>query len=154
MVQNGFDLVYGGGRVGLMGIVADAILADGGHVTGVIPGGLFGKEVAHQGIQELEVVKTMHERKARMEVLSDAFVALPGGWGTLDELFEILTWGQLGIHKKPVAILNINGFYEPLLQQIDVMVKTGFLSSEHRDQVIVGDTVEGIIHQIQERLSV
>src|SRR4051812_49148308 len=119
LAERGRGLVYGGGNVGLMGVCADAALAAGGEVIGVIPDALQTAEVAHGGLTRLHVVRTMHERKALMADLSDAFAALPGGFGTLDELFEILTWAQLGIHAKPVAILNVAGFFDPLLAMLD-----------------------------------
>ena len=131
LVAAGTSIVYGGGRVGLMGVVADAAMAAGGEVIGVIPGFLVDREVAHQGLSRLEVVATMHERKARMAELADAFVALPGGAGTLDELFEAWTWGQLGLHGKPVALFDADGFYRPLLDQLDVMAAAGYLDSAY-----------------------
>jgi uncharacterized protein (TIGR00730 family) len=118
LARRDLELVYGGGKVGLMGILADAVLASGGKVTGVIPGGLAGKEIAHTGVTDLRVVASMHERKALMEQLSDAFIALPGGFGTLEEILEITTWLQLGLHRKPAGLLNLEGFYTPLLAQI------------------------------------
>jgi uncharacterized protein (TIGR00730 family) len=127
LVAAGTSIVYGGGRVGLMGVVADAAMAAGGEVIGVIPGFLVDREVAHQGLSRLEVVATMHERKARMAELADAFVALPGGAGTLDELFEAWTWGQLGLHSKAVALFDADGFYRPLLDQLDAMAVAGYL---------------------------
>jgi uncharacterized protein (TIGR00730 family) len=127
LATSGVGIVYGGGRVGLMGVVADAALAAGGEVIGVIPSFLVEREVAHMGLSRLEVVANMHERKARMAELADAFVALPGGAGTLDELFEVWTWGQLGLHTKPVAMFDVGGFYRPLLDQLHVMTATGYL---------------------------
>jgi uncharacterized protein (TIGR00730 family) len=134
-------LVYGGGRVGLMGEVASAALASGGSVVGVIPHSLALKEIAQEDCTELIVVNTMHERKSRMADRADAFVALPGGYGTCDELFEILTWAQLGIHHKPVAILNVNGFFAPLLAWLDHIVTEGLLKAKHRALLLVADTV-------------
>ena len=131
LVAAGTSIVYGGGRVGLMGVVADAAMTAGGEVIGVIPGFLVDREVAHQGLSRLEVVATMHERKARMAELADAFVALPGGAGTLDELFEAWTWGQLGLHGKPVALFDADGFYRPLLDQLDAMAAAGYLDSAY-----------------------
>lgn len=127
LAASGTGIVYGGGRIGLMGVVADAALAAGGEVIGVIPNFLVDGEVAHLGLSRLEVVVTMHERKARMAELADAFVALPGGAGTLDELFEAWTWGQLGLHAKPVALLDVDGFFRPLLDQLDAMASAGYL---------------------------
>jgi len=132
----GMRLIYGGGKVGLMGELADETLRSGGEVVGVIPGFLNVKEVAHDGLSELIIVETMHQRKARIHELSDGFVALPGGFGTLDELFESLTWGQLGIHRKPVGLLNVNGFYTPLVALLDQMVVEGFLNKENRSLVL------------------
>lgn len=131
------DLVYGGGNVGLMGEVSRSVMKSGAKVFGVIPEGLFGKEVASTDISKLYVVKNMHQRKAKMEKLADAFLAIPGGYGTLDELFEIITWNQIGIHQKPVFILNINGFYQPMIDQIKLMTREGFISKEHLARLIV-----------------
>jgi uncharacterized protein (TIGR00730 family) len=142
----GHGVVYGGAHVGLMGVVADAALAAGGDVVGVIPRSLVDREIAHQGLTRLEVVETMHERKARMAQLADAFVALPGGAGTLDELFEVLTWGQLGLHDKPTAILDVDGFYSPLLAQLDAMQAAGYVRSERRDAL-------GVAHDVPELLA-
>ncbi|MBV8960495.1 MAG: TIGR00730 family Rossman fold protein [Actinobacteria bacterium] len=132
VAQRGLTLVYGGGRVGLMGILADAALDSGGRVVGVIPVGLFSREVGHTGLTELHEVPTMHERKALMYDLADAFVALPGGLGTLDELAEVVTWAQLGLHQKPVALLDVDGFWDPLIAQLDRMVDVGLLKPANR----------------------
>lgn len=132
LAERGIDLVYGGASVGLMGAVADAALAAGGRVVGVIPHGLFTREVAHRGLTELHEVGSMHERKALMYDRSDAFVALPGGFGTLDELFEAVTWSQLGLHAKPAALLDVDGFWEPLVAQLDRMVEGGLLRPQNR----------------------
>lgn len=129
------ELVYGGGEVGLMGALADACLADGGHVTGVIPTRLFRREVAHRGVTELHEVATMHERKALMYDRSDAFVALPGGLGTLDELAEVATWSQLGLHAKPLVLLDVDGFWDPFVDLLDSMVVAGLLKPENRAMV-------------------
>lgn len=126
-------LIYGGGNVGLMGVVADSVMAAGGEVTGVIPSFLLAKEVGHRGITNLEVVESMHQRKQRMADLADAFVALPGGWGTLEELSEILTWKQLGLIAQPVVLLNTNHFFDPLLSQMRLMVQEGFLHPGYFD---------------------
>jgi uncharacterized protein (TIGR00730 family) len=131
LAEAGRSIVYGGGRVGLMGILADAALAAGGEVVGVMPRRLVEREIAHRGLSRLEVVDSMHERKARMAELADAFVAVPGGAGTLDELFEIWTWGQLGLHAKPVALLDVARFFEPLRSQLALMSACGYLSAEH-----------------------
>ena len=125
LVEAGAGVVYGGGRVGLMGVVADAALGAGGEVIGVMPQHLVDMEIAHRGVTRLEVVANMHERKARMAELADAFIALPGGAGTLEEVFEAFTWGQLGLHEKPTALLDIGGFYGPLIEQFRVMAETG-----------------------------
>ena len=144
MAADGIALVYGGGNVGLMGLAADAALAAGGEVIGVIPEQLVTWEVAHKGLTRLEVVANMHERKMRMFDLSDAFVALPGGFGTLDEMFEMLTWRQLGIGDKPCAFLDVDGFYAPLLQMIDRMVAERFLHQEQRADLWHGDDIDGL----------
>jgi len=137
MGQQGHGLVYGGADIGLMGTLADAVLAGGGTVTGIIPSFLFEREIAHRGITELIVVGTMHERKMRMAQKAEAFVALPGGWGTLDELAEILTWKQLRLVSAPVAILNTEGFYDHLLSAMHGMVENGFLSAENLQSLMV-----------------
>ena len=131
--RRGLRLVYGGGDVGLMGAVADATLAAGGEVIGVIPRGLVDREVAHAGLTELHITHSMHERKALMAELADGFVALPGGLGTFEELFEILTWSQLGMHRKPVGILNVAGYYDALVAFVDRSVTAGFVKPEHRE---------------------
>ena len=136
LARDGITLVYGGGNVGLMGIVADAVLAGGGEVIGVIPQQLVDWEVAHKGLTRLEVVHSMHERKQRMFELSDGFVALPGGLGTLDEMFEMLTWRQLGLGKKPCVFLGINGFWQPLMTMLDTMVEQRFLHPEQRADML------------------
>ncbi len=142
IAADGLQLVYGGGNVGLMGIVADAVLAHGGEVVGVIPEQLVQWEVAHKGVTRLEVVANMHERKARMFDLADAFVALPGGFGTLDEMFEMLTWRQLGLGKKPCAFLDVDGFYAPLMGMIDRMVEERFLHAEQRQDLWHGEDID------------
>lgn len=139
LATSGRALIYGGSKIGLMGVVADAALAAGGRVTGVIPRGLVDKEVAHQSLTELRVVAGMHDRKAAMADLADAFVALPGGLGTLEELFEVWTWALLGLHAKPVALLRVSGFFEPLIQFLDSLVAHRFVRREHRDLLIVDD---------------
>jgi len=135
--ESGIGLVYGGARVGIMGIVADAVMSSGGEVIGVLPRGLEKREIAHEGLTELHVVDSMHERKALMSDLSDAFVALPGGVGTLEEFFEAWTWGLLGIHQKPCGILNADGFYDRLLELMDHIVEQGFLKTRYREMVVV-----------------
>ncbi|KGQ20342.1 Lysine decarboxylase family [Lysobacter dokdonensis DS-58] len=145
LAREGLAVVYGGGNVGLMGIVADAALAAGGEVIGVIPEQLVGWEVAHRGLTRLEVVANMHERKARMFDLSDAFVALPGGFGTLDEMFEMLTWRQLGLGDKPCAFLDVAGFYAPLAAMMDRMVEERFLHADQRRDLWHGDDLDTLI---------
>jgi uncharacterized protein (TIGR00730 family) len=137
LAQRGLGLVYGGGNVGLMGILADAVLAEGGEVIGVIPHSLMAREVGHSGLTDLRVVGTMHERKALMADLSDGFIALPGGIGTLDEWFEIWTWAQLGLHAKPCGLLDVQNYYSPLLAFLDHMVQERFLRDTHRSFVLV-----------------
>lgn len=137
LADEGLELVYGGGNVGLMGVLADAVLEAGGRVIGVIPRSLVEREVAHFGLSELRVVDSMHERKQLMHDLSDAFVALPGGIGTFEELFETLTWGQLGIHAKPCGILDVEGYYQPLVALLDGAVTSELLHAEHRDALLV-----------------
>ncbi len=139
MAARGIRLVYGGGHVGLMGILADAVLADGGEATGVIPHALMDSEVGHERLTQLLVVDDMHQRKARMAELADGFIALPGGIGTLEELFEVWTWLQLGYHQKPVGLLNVLGFYDQLLSFLDTQRDAGFLRSEHRS-LLLADT--------------
>ena len=133
LVRNGITLIYGGGSVGIMGILADHMLSVGGQVTGVIPQFLYDWEVGHDGVTELIIVDSMHSRKQRMAEISDGFMALPGGFGTLEEMAEILTWNQLKLINKPVGILNINGFFDPLLRMLDNMVQHGFLKQDNRD---------------------
>jgi uncharacterized protein (TIGR00730 family) len=137
LARGNIALVYGGGHVGLMGIVADAVLAGGGKAIGVIPRMLWDREVGHRDLTELHIVETMHERKTMMASLADAFVALPGGLGTLEEIFEIWTWAQLGIHRKPLGFLDAFGFYAPLLSFLDSAVDAGFIRAQHRATAIV-----------------
>ena len=145
LVRRDLGLVYGGGRVGLMGVLADAVLAGNGEVIGVIPEAMVSKEVAHAGIPDLRVVRTMHERKALMAGLSDGFVALPGGWGTFEELFEILTWAQLGLHRKPCGLLNVEGYFDPLLELIGHAVSEGFLRAEYRSMLAVSASADAVL---------
>ena len=145
LARDGIALVYGGGNVGLMGIVADAALAGGGEVIGVIPQQLVDWEVAHKGVTRLEVVDSMHTRKARMFELADGFIALPGGFGTLDEMFEMLTWRQLGLGRKPCAFLGVNGFWEPLMAMLDTMVRERFLHVEQRSDMWHGTEIEALL---------
>jgi len=139
LAERGIRLVYGGGQVGLMGALADAVLASRGRVHGVITQALLAKEVPHRGLAELEIVDSMHERKAAMADAADAFIMLPGGFGTFDEFFEVLTWTQLGIHAKPCGILDVSGFFEPMRALLDGAVSAGFVHPGHRDMVIVDD---------------
>ena len=144
----GIGLVYGGGNVGLMGAVASAGRGAGGEVIGVIPEALVGKEIAHHGLTRLEVVADMHERKERMADLSDAFVMLPGGAGTLEEFFEVWTWQQLGFHAKPIAVYNVNGFWDPLLAMLDHIVEQGFIAPRFRDGLIVSTDPQGLLEAL------
>ncbi|MFO1282506.1 MAG: TIGR00730 family Rossman fold protein [Burkholderiales bacterium] len=145
LARRGIGVVTGGGRVGLMGVVADAVLDAGGTVTGVIPEALMKKELAHGGLTELVVTPSMHERKARMAELADGFVALPGGLGTYEELFEIWTWAQLGWHAKPCGLLNANGFYDRLVAFVDHATAEGFLRAEHRTMLVVDTDPERLV---------
>jgi uncharacterized protein (TIGR00730 family) len=148
VVQRGLGLVYGAGHVGLMGVLADAVLQAGGEIIGVIPQALVDKELAHLGLTEMRVVASMHERKAVMADLSDAFLALPGAYGTADECFEILTWAQLGMHAKPIGLLNVKGFFDPLLAWLDHTVGEGFLRERHRQLLLVGDNPEEVLDRL------
>jgi uncharacterized protein (TIGR00730 family) len=148
LALRGQTLVYGGGRVGLVGIAADAALAMGGRVVGVIPGALATRELAHQGLTELQVVGSMHERKARMAELADGFLALPGGIGTLEEWFEVWTWGQLGFHPKPCGLLNVAGYYDHLLAFLDHMTAERFLSGAHREMAVVDSQPERLLDRL------
>jgi hypothetical protein len=148
MAARRIDLVYGGGRLGLMGIIADTVLAEGGRVHGVIPEMLKDLEVAHRGVTELHIVQTMHERKAKMTDLTDAFVALPGGVGTMDELFEAWSWNALGYHNKPFAILNIGGYWDSLIAFLDTMAEQGFVSPERRKHLIISDNIPDCLDRL------
>lgn len=145
LAEAGIELVYGGGKVGLMGTIADAVLEAGGTVTGIIPSALESKEIGHPGLTTLEVVAGMHERKKRMSDLADGFIAMPGGPGTMEEIFEVWTWGQLGYHHKPCAFLNVNGYYDSLLTFSDTMVSSGFMRPEFREMVTVSDQPKTIL---------
>ena len=149
LAKLGIGIVYGGGNVGIMGVIADAALAAGGEVIGVIPESLLAKELSHAGVTELHVTRSMHERKQRMVDLSDAFIALPGGFGTLDELFETLTWLQLGFHGKPVGLLNSAGFFDHLLTFLDHMSSNGFLTAKHRSSLITETEPEALLKAIR-----
>jgi hypothetical protein len=147
LAQRQITLVYGGANVGLMGAVADAVLEQGGKAIGVLPYFLQKREIAHQGLSELIMVDSMHERKAKMAELADGFIALPGGPGTLEEYFEIFTWGQLGLHQKPCGLLNINGYFDPLVSMFDRMEREQFMQPKYRSMVITDHTPEGILQQ-------
>ena len=149
MAELEIRLVYGGGKVGLMGAVADACLAAGGQVTGVIPGFMDQKEIAHQGVTRLEVVDSMHERKMRMHRISEAAIALPGGFGTLDELFEMLTWAQLGLHQKPIGLVNVDGYFDDLVRLADGMTRKGFVRAHHRAMLLEDPTFEGLLKKME-----
>ena len=148
LAGRGLNLVYGGGQVGLMGVVADAALAAGGTVTGVIPEALATRELAHAALSDLQVVSSMHERKARMSELSDGFIALPGGIGTLEEWFEVWTWSQLGFQPKPCGLLNVAGYYDHLLAFLDHMTAERFLTEIHREMVVVDDDPERLLDRL------
>ena len=150
LVKEGIELVYGGGKIGMMGILSDSILEKNGKVIGVIPKLLEKEEVVHPGVEEMIVCKKMSERKVIMSKLVDGYLTLTGGFGTLDELFEALTLNQLQIEKKPVGILNINGFFDAILNQIDTMVAEGYLKPENKKLLIVDDNVEGIMHKMNQ----
>jgi hypothetical protein len=151
LARGGVELVWGGGNVGLMGVVVDAALAAGGRAIGVIPEALAARELAHTTCSELHVVGTMHARKALMADLSDAFVALPGGLGTLDELFEALTWAQLGIHAKPIGLLDVAGYWGPLLAFVDHAQREGFVRARHRDLLLVDDDPARLLERLGAR---
>ena len=141
-------VVFGGGQVGLMGVLADAVLAVDGHVTGVIPDAMVAREIAHTGLSDLRIVSSMHERKAMMADLADAFVALPGGWGTLEEFFEVLTWAQLGLHQKPCVLLNIAGYFDGLLSFLEYSIDQQFVRRENGALVLVAASVNGMLEQL------
>ncbi|HEV7128337.1 MAG TPA: TIGR00730 family Rossman fold protein [Ktedonobacterales bacterium] len=145
LATRGIGLVYGGASVGLMGILADAALARGGEVIGVIPHALAAREITHRVLSELHMVKTMHERKALMAELSDAFIGLPGGWGTFDEVFEMLTWSQLGVHTKPVGLLSVADYFRPLLALVEHAEAEGFIAAGEREFLVVGDEADALL---------
>lgn len=150
LAARGWGVVYGGGRVGLMGVLADAVMAAGGEVIGVIPQMLATKELLHEGVTQMHVVPSMHARKALMAELSDVFIALPGGYGTFEELLEMITWSQLGIHRKPVGLFNVLGFFDPLAEFIDHAIAAGFIKAEQRHLMLMGDEpaelLDGLLH--------
>ncbi len=148
LVERDLTLIYGGGSIGVMGILADATLAGGGRVIGVLPEHLSRREVAHAGLTEMHIVGSMHERKALMARRADAFVTLPGGLGTLEELFEVLTWAQLGLHSKPCALLNVGGYYDPLIAFLDGAVARGFVQARHRDMLLIDTQPASLLDRI------
>jgi uncharacterized protein (TIGR00730 family) len=150
LAKQNTGIIYGGANVGLMGCVADGALQNGGKVIGVLPVFLQRKELAHQQLTELILVETMHERKTKMHDLCDGFIALPGGFGTFEELFEILTWGQLGLHTKPVGLLNTNGFYNDLISMLQTMVIKGFLKQSNCDMLLVSDDIDALLKMMQQ----
>jgi uncharacterized protein (TIGR00730 family) len=149
LAERGIELVYGGASVGIMGELADAVHENGGHVTGIIPQQLMKREAAHTGIPDLIVVASMHQRKSQMADLADGFMALPGGIGTLEGFFEILTWGQLGIHGKPAGLLNVAGFFDSLIEFLDAAVKEGFLRPEHRELIMIESDPAKLLDRLQ-----
>lgn len=149
LAEQNIELVYGGANVGLMGAVADGALNAGGKVIGVLPNFLRSKEIAHLGLTELILVESMHERKTKMNDLCDGVIALPGGFGTLEELFEMLTWAQLGLHKKPIAILNVNGFYDSLIALLQTMTEKGLLKEVNQKMLLVSDTIDDLLYQMK-----
>jgi uncharacterized protein (TIGR00730 family) len=149
LAERHLGLVYGGARIGLMGVLANAVLHSGGHVTGVIPAALVEKEVGHSGLGDLRVVSSMHERKAMMADLADGFIALPGGWGTLDEFFEILTWAQLGIHQKPCGLLNVQGYFDGLLSFVEHSMNEGFVRREYRSMLSVSESAASLLDMLR-----
>lgn len=153
LVSQGCQAVYGGGRVGLMGVLADTMLRAGGHVIGVIPEYLATIELTHPNVPDMRVVGSMHERKALMLELSDAFVTLPGGFGTMEELFEVISWQQLRLHDHPVGVLNVNGFYDTLEQQVCVMADSGFLYPEYVESLIIDDSVAGLMERLEQSIT-
>ncbi|HEY9260221.1 TIGR00730 family Rossman fold protein [Chitinophaga sp.] len=150
LAKKNLTLVYGGAKVGLMGAVADGTLNAGGSVIGVLPHFLQQKELAHEGLTELILVDTMHERKTKMNELCDGVIALPGGFGTMEELFEMLTWGQLGLHKKPIGLLNVNGFYDALVELSKTMTSHGFLKAENRDMLLCSNDISDLLQQMEQ----
>ena len=149
IVAKGLKLIYGGGKVGLMGVIADSVLDAGGEVVGVIPQNLVDAELAHIGLTELHIVNDMHERKAKMSELADAFIAMPGGSGTLEEIFEQITWGQLGIHQKPCAFFNVNGFYDQLISFFSSTTEAGFTKARFTDSLIVSDQIDILLNALE-----
>jgi uncharacterized protein (TIGR00730 family) len=149
LLRQEIGLVYGGASRGIMGAIADTVLEGGGNVTGIIPRALRGKEIAHEGLTELRVVDSMHERKSLMVELSDAFIAMPGGFGTLEEIIEVITWGQLGFHDKPCGLLNVAGYFDHLLAFLDHSTAQGFLHPQHRSMLLVANTPTELLEQFE-----
>ena len=148
LAERGIGLVFGAGHVGLMGVLADAVLAGGGEAIGVIPQALVDRELAHRQLTALHIVESMHDRKALMAEFADAFLALPGGYGTLEELFEIVTWKQLRLHAKPIGLLNVAGFFDPLLAWIDRAIAADFIKPKHRDLLLVGQEIDPLLDRL------
>lgn len=149
LAKQNIQLIYGGANVGLMGAVADGVLKEGGKAIGVLPHFLQSKEIAHQNLTELILVETMHERKTKMNDLCDGVIVLPGGYGTLEEFFEMITWAQLGLHKKPIAILNIDGFYDDLIKLVQKMVDKGFLKQINQEMLLVSDSIDELLEKMR-----
>ncbi|MDQ0595367.1 uncharacterized protein (TIGR00730 family) [Chryseobacterium ginsenosidimutans] len=149
LAKQNIQLIYGGANVGLMGAVADGVLNEGGKVIGVLPHFLQSKEITHNNLTELILVETMHERKTKMSELCDGVIVLPGGYGTLEEFFEMITWAQLGLHKKPIAVLNIDGFYDDLIKLVQTMVDKGFLKQINRDMLLISDTIDELLEKMR-----
>ena len=149
LAEKNLELVYGGAKVGLMGAVADGVLNNNGKVIGVLPNFLSSKEVMHENLTELILVDSMHERKTKMNDLCDGVIALPGGFGTLEELFEMLTWAQLGLHKKPIGLLNVNGYYDLLIQFVENMENKGLLKKVNQDMIIISDNAQDLLHKME-----
>ncbi|NML71011.1 TIGR00730 family Rossman fold protein [Chryseobacterium sp. RP-3-3] len=149
LAQQRIQLIYGGADAGLMGAVADGALSEGGKATGVLPHFLQSKEIAHKNLTELIIVETMHERKTKMNDLCDGVIVLPGGYGTLEEFFEMITWAQLGLHKKPIGILNIDGFYDDLIRLVQTMVNKGFLKQVNRDMLLISGSVDELLEKMR-----
>ena len=149
LAAGSIELIYGGGNCGLMGVLADEVLKNGGRVTGVIPEGLMGKELAHLQLTKLHVVTDMHERKALMSSLADGFIALPGGFGTFEELFEVITWGQLGLQQKPIGLVNVEGFFDPVLELMDHAIREGFVRPEQRHLLVSSPSPKEVLQMIR-----
>jgi hypothetical protein len=153
LAKKNIDLVYGGAKVGLMGAIAEGALNNGGKVIGVLPTFLKSKEIAHSELTELILVESMHERKTLMHEMSDGVIALPGGFGTMEEFFEMLTWSQLGLHKKPIGMLNIDGFYNALISLLDNMVEKGLLKPKNREMLLVDDNIDSLLYQMEQYIA-